>query len=194
MPAFLYGIRLDVVYDEAPEDSVETNRHPVEEGIDVIDHIKKNPAKITLSGVINAKDHRRRERMLRDRMHKGFTGGYNGRIRLHNMVMTKFVPRYTNAIVNGFEFTINLEERATVSRIVKETSGDTQKRTSTISSKGVQQTSSEVEIKPTYHTVVSGDTFWGLSRQYGSTVAWLEKVNKKYSANSLPIGAKVRVK
>lgn len=43
------------------------------------------------------------------------------------------------------------------------------------------------------HTVVSGDTFYNISRKYGVSVNSLVSANLKVNANALPIGQKIRI-
>lgn len=43
-------------------------------------------------------------------------------------------------------------------------------------------------------TIRSGDTLWALSRKYGKSVAWLQKVNGIKNANLIYAGKKLRVK
>jgi N-acetylmuramoyl-L-alanine amidase len=45
-----------------------------------------------------------------------------------------------------------------------------------------------------YHTIASGDTFWGLAREYSTTVAALQKLNPSVDPAKLSIGSKIRVK
>jgi len=46
----------------------------------------------------------------------------------------------------------------------------------------------------TYHTIQAGDTFGRLAKQYGTTIAEIEKLNPGVSPSRLKIGQKVRVK
>ncbi|WP_281830335.1 LysM peptidoglycan-binding domain-containing protein [Lactobacillus amylolyticus] len=43
-------------------------------------------------------------------------------------------------------------------------------------------------------TIKGGDTLWGLSRRYGKSVSWLQKVNKIKNPNLIYAGKKIRVK
>lgn len=46
----------------------------------------------------------------------------------------------------------------------------------------------------TYHTVVRGDTYWGLAQKYKTTVDRLKALNPKVDPNRLVVGSKLRVR
>lgn len=50
------------------------------------------------------------------------------------------------------------------------------------------------QSKATFYTIQKGDTFWGLARKYGTTVATLKTLNMGIIPERLQIGQKVRVK
>jgi hypothetical protein len=46
-------IRLDAVQTESPEDSLTITDHPVEQGVNVVDHAREEPTRLSLEGIVS---------------------------------------------------------------------------------------------------------------------------------------------
>jgi membrane-bound lytic murein transglycosylase D len=65
---------------------------------------------------------------------------------------------------------------------------------------GAESTRKEQVVEPIkktgdtkYHTVKSGDTFWKIAQQYGTTVDVIQKLNPSSKSSELKLGQKIRV-
>jgi LysM repeat protein len=70
----------------------------------------------------------------------------------------------------------------------------TQEKTKTVAVKEVKETAPEVTIPKAAaktHVVKSGDTYYGIAKKYGISIAALEKANKGVKPTSLKVGAKI---
>ncbi|MGG7177192.1 LysM peptidoglycan-binding domain-containing protein [Clostridium paraputrificum] len=59
---------------------------------------------------------------------------------------------------------------------------------SSVTGNGDSETSNQV-----YHTVVSGDTLWGIGRKYGVSVDRLVEINRIRDRNMIGVGQKIKV-
>lgn len=143
------------VTDENIDYNSKTTSHPVEQGIDISDHVKREPIQLSITGKIvdnkaaTAKD-------IFETIKKLQTSGslitYVGRNSLGNMQIQDFSVSSPNTNWGGYDFDMSLKEI----RIAK-SAFDAAKSKSLAAQQITQGDNSKV-----YHTVKKGDCVWSL--------------------------------
>lgn len=176
------------VESESPSYKVDIPTHPVENGVDVSDHIKPQAVTFSIDGIINGDDHEDRKKRIVDAMNRGAILYYNGVHKMGNVLIESFSPDYSKDIRNGFAFSMNLVEV----RIVKA------KTVAVVAAKPVSNTGRKQVAKATtgekWVTIKKGDTLSAYAKAYGTSVAALKKLNPSVVPTKMVIGSKVRVK
>lgn len=186
------------VENESVQRGVSTFSHPVESGIDVTDHVSREPIVISLSGKIVGDDSWNTQSKLIAIHNSGVLVSFIGRTTIKNAQLTKFDTSHPNTIWGGCSFTAELTEvRIAQNSYTEITKGVT--RT------GIQQKEANSTDNNVYHTVKRGDTVWGLVaaenapyKSYGKSIKWVLENNpdafgEKGNADTLKTGAKLRV-
>lgn len=177
---------------ESGDNSVNVTSYPVEKGMPLNDSVQRNPDTFTVSGKIlnkskKVKDAGEKYTKIKTLMEKGKIVKYVGRMKISNVLITNMSRSYSSSVANGFDFNISMQKvRVATTPYRKKKS---KKKTS--GKKNV--TSKKKTTTRKYHTVKKGNTYWSLSRKYGSTINQLRKWNG-YPDRHIPIGVKLRVK
>lgn len=187
----LAGLLIHVENEEASLD-VEIPKHKVEKGIDITDHVEREPVIVKLSGLLVRPTADRVESLvikLYDAEKSGRLVTYQGRRIYKNMLMSGLSIQADSSAINGYRFSCTLTEVeiAQSSFVAPALQPQVKKETSS----GRKQTENQKQ-SPVYHTVKKGDTYWGLAKSYGASIKDLQSWNK-YSAEKIPVGAKLRV-
>lgn len=101
------------VKDENLTHDVETTSHPVENGVDITDHIRRLPVEINISGAIvyhdgiNASDTLER---LKQMQYAGTIINFAGRNAVSGLVIESFSTSHPNTVAGGAEFTMTLKQ------------------------------------------------------------------------------------
>lgn len=171
------------VESEDVDRGVESTSHPVEQGVDITDHIKKNPTQLSIQGKIVSRGGLKASDIL-DKITQLKNSGslitYVGRNALSNMQIQSFSTSHPNTVWGGCEFSMTLKEV----RIAKPAYN-----ASTNKNNGGTQQIDKGENKNVYHTVKKGDTIWTLvTKQYKSLEPKYSKVMDKcnYVMNQNP--------
>lgn len=193
--AKLNGLYLFITSEEVSY-GVEATTHPVEDGIDITDHVRRKARSISLSGEIvgsNASTIRSKIIALHQ---KGALCEYAGRTSLSDCIIEDFSTSHPNTVWGGCEFSMTLKEIRTAKSAYKSGSR-TRASTQQITSKS---TSSNV-----YHTVKKGDCVWALVaasnapyKKYGATcnqvMAWNpDAFSRRGDFRTLKIGYRLKV-
>jgi hypothetical protein len=191
--AMLGEIQLDNVSNEKVNRSINSTDHPIEDGFSITDHIERNPKTLDISGVITGVDAAYRSSKLERYMNEAELLKYTYRNSFVGVIIEKFNSGHGVKVYGGFTFDMSLKLVRTVSKAkVVNISTPVKKVVAKTVSKGRQQPSTNITKNPVYHTIVSGDTYWGLAKKYGTSLSLIQKWNK-WDARSIPVGAKVRV-
>ena len=157
------------VEKEGVSHGVNVTSHPVEQGLDLTDNVKREPAKISLSGEIVGKD----AAVKLGKIIALHTGGklvkYIGRNILNNAIISDFSTDHPNTIKGGCSFNMELTEIRIAKTPYIASSGGTQKVVSKSTSK-----------KTRYYTVKTGDCLWNIAKAYYGDGT---KYTKIYNAN-----------
>lgn len=183
------------VEKESYRDSVNATEYGVEQGEPFTDHIEAKPEELSLTAVIVGSDASAKVEKLREYMRKGTLLRYVGRSTASNVVILDIGRDYTAEIGNGVAIYITARKvRIAKSPWVK--APPKKKPARKPPSRSGKKKPVPKKPRPStkrYHMVRKNDTYWALSRKYGSTVAQLRAWNK-YPDRRIPIGVKLRVK
>jgi len=181
------------VTSENINDSVEATSYPVEEGVPFSDHIREQPKGVSLDGYVLGRDSKQRLQQLRHSMKKGEILSYTGRSILKNVIILSIDDNRTNEASNGSAVSIKLQFIRIVSTSWEKVPAKQKTQQKKQTNAGKKQPVDEKKTTAVYHKVKKGDTYWGLSRKYGTSIPQLRKWNK-YPDRAIPIGVKLRVR
>lgn len=156
------------VQSEELQRGVDVSEHPVEQGLDLTDNIKRNPVKIYLSGEIVGENAASDLSLLTSLHHGGKLIKYSGRNILSNAVIEKFDTSHPLEIQGGCAFDMTLREI----RVAKPAYVQPDNKS------GTQQVESNAEKR--YHIVKKGDCLWNIAKAYYGNGALYTKI---YEAN-----------
>lgn len=151
------------VESENVKRDAKVSEHPVEEGIDLTDHVRRSPITLSISGEIVGDDYEDTIAAL-DAIHKnGELVEYIGVNMISNALITSFPTEHTGEIVGGCRFTMELREIRIASSPYMAGSG----------SVGTQQVEEHTDPESTLtaktYEVQNGDTLWRIARaSYGN--------------------------
>jgi LysM repeat protein len=173
---------------------VEATEYAVERGEPFTDHVAKRPDEFTISGFILEDDWENSRDRLKEYMNSGTVLKYIGKTSVSNVIILE-MPIDHDA--NGTSISVILRRiRITTSSWVKANPKDIPQQKSPTNSgkkKTVSNSSKPSNNKEVYHVTKAGDTYWGLSKKYGTSITQLKAWNK-WEATKIPIGQKARVK
>jgi LysM repeat protein len=179
---------------ESENHSVKATEYAVERGEPFTDHVAKKSSEFSISGYIISDDYEAEKENLKKVMNSGKVVTYVGKMTASNVIILSISGKHSSSVANGMDVSISL-------RRVRLTTTPWQK--APVKSKPAQKpptsggSKKPVAAKPStstviYHVTKKGDTYWGLSKKYGSSIANLRTWNK-YEDTKIPIGVKVRV-
>lgn len=186
------------IEDEDENHTVDATEYAVELGEPFADHVSKKPSEFTLTGYILSNDWESDKDKLKTIMDAGKIIKYVGRMTASNVIILKIGGKHSAKVSNGMGISITLRRvRITVSAWQKvppiqkpaqkpPTSGGNKKP---VPAKPTTATTSTAQ----YHVIKKGDTYWGLSGKYGTSISQLRSWNG-WADTKIPIGAKARVK
>lgn len=152
------------VEQEKFDSSVSAMSHPVEQGVDITDHVKPNAKKLSISGEIVGANSASIVSQFESMTKAGSSVRYAGRHTLPNAIIKSFAHDYSNKVMGGCKFTMTIEEVRVASSPYRPGSG----RLKAVTKAGTQQKAKNSTANVTY-TVKKGDTIWDLvNGQYKS--------------------------
>jgi hypothetical protein len=108
--AKLGNVTLNAVYTEKPTRAVKTTDHPVENGVDVADHIQAQPKRIEITGVVNGSDAAMSLKRLEYYQENGITVNFSGRTTAAEVIIENFNSVHDTTNKGAFNFTITLKQ------------------------------------------------------------------------------------
>lgn len=180
---------------ESYRDSVNVTEYAVERGEPFTDHIEAKPEELSLSAVIVGDDYSAKVQKLREYTRKGTLLRYVGRSTVSDVVILDIGRDYSADIGNGVAFSISVRKiRIAKSPWVK--APPKQKPAQKPPSRSGKKKPVSTKPRTTtarYHVTKKGDTYWGLSGKYGTSIPQLRAWNR-YPDRQIPSGVKLRVK
>ena len=183
--AVLGTYKIHVTSEDEPN-SASIPTHPVEDGVDIADHVIIEAQEVSLEGQITGADYKQVKQALLNARNKGERLSYVGKNTYRNMMIESIDFSSDESIANGEYFSAKLKKINVAGQL---TISQPKPTTQTVDN-GRKQTQNPPSER--YHIIVKGNTYWGLSQKYGTSVSQLQAWNE-YSARSIPIGVKVRV-
>lgn len=189
--AKINGLLVHVDEEDTTSD-VKIPSHKVEKGINLSDHVEREPIVVQLSGLLVRATKKEVESLIKNLLNiekKGTLVTYQGRRIYTNMLLKSLNFKADSSIRNGFTFTCTLTEV----RIAKPAYVPPKRKavTSPTSKAGRKQTTNK-KTSPIYHKVKKGDTYYALGKKYNVKWQQLQKWNG-YPPKKIPIGVKLRV-
>lgn len=175
------------VISESPQFSVETTSYPVEKGIAFTDHVKPDPETMQIEVFLYGNGHQKQLESLKASMYRGDIMTYAGRFIMRNVIIEDISSSVDAGIENGITATLKLKQ------IRIATTPYTKPKTKPPTNGGKKQPVPKGSSKAVYHVARRGDSYWLLSKKYGTSVNQLQVWNP-YPPNKIPIGVKLRVK
>ena len=189
------------VQDEEVKRGINTVTHPVEKGIDITDHVRREPVTIAISGEIVGENAADIISQLTKAHHTGVLVSYVGRNTIKNAQIVSFDTGHPNTIWGGCSFTMDIKEvRIAKSAYVEQNVTTNTKATTSAGTQQKQDNS--VSGKKVYHTVKSGETAYYLGEKMykskGSSVKFIMQNNPnapkvKGDWTTLQVGTKLHV-
>lgn len=135
--------------------------HPVEEGIDLTDHVKRSPLVLSLSGEIVGADHENSIAELEQLQKTGELVEYVGVNVLSDALITKFTTSHDGTIRGGCSFSAEIKEIRIAASPFTAGSGN-------IAAQQIEEAPTPAAQIPSArtHTVKAGDTLWKLAQSY----------------------------
>lgn len=185
------------IESESGDHSVEATKYPVEKGEPYTDHIAKNSSEFTISGYILSDDWETDKDKLINIMNNGVITKYIGKMTAFSVVILRIGESHSSDIQNGMGLEISLRKvritQTSWQQKKVENKPEQKPPTSGGKKKPVPAKKTATPAKEQYHVVKKGDTYWGMSGKYGTSIAQLRSWNG-WEDRKIPVGAKARVK
>lgn len=187
------------IENEDEKHSVVATEYAVEKGEPFTDHVSKRSPEFSISGYIISDNYETDKEKLIKIMESGKIITYVGKMTATNVIILNVGGKHGYSVGNGMEISISLRRvRLTTTPWQKAepkskpaqkppTSGGNKKPVPVKKATPASTTSTAK-----YHVTKKGDTYWGLSNKYGTSIAQLRTWNK-YPDTAIPINVKVRV-
>ena len=170
--ALLNGMYIHVV-DEEVSTGVEVSYHPVETGIDIVDHVKPRPHTLSLGGFIVGDAAWSTLAAIRSLCRQGKIVKCSGRNIMSNYVITSIDSGHPHEVWGGCSFDMTLQEIRVAKSPYTPDSAASQQVT-----KNDPVKAGTAAVKK--HIVKNGDTLWGIAASYYGDGAQYPKI---YDAN-----------
>lgn len=170
------------VTEEKVTRGVDVTSHPVENGLDVTDNVKRKPITLSVTGKIVQVGTTRAATILSalSSLHQsGKYVRYQGRNIFTNAIITSFNTSHNAETNGGCDFDMEIKEIRTANSAYRSsiTTATTTK----------QITSTKTKSTSKYHTVKSGDCLWNIAKKYYGDGT---KYKKIYDANKTMLDKK----
>lgn len=195
--AKLDGVEI-FIETEDEKHTVNATEYAVEKGEPFTDHIAKRPSSFSISGFILSDDWETDKEKLINIMNAGKIVKYVGKMTAESVVILDISGSHGSDIANGMTLDISLRRVRITTTSWQKSPPKEKPNLKPPTSGGAKKTT---PAKPTttatstekFHVVKKGDTYWGMSGKYGTSIAQLRAWNG-FEDTKIPIGAKLIVK
>jgi len=193
--AMLGGYEIHVI-TENPEYAVNITQYPVEEDIDLTDHVERLPSVMTITGMVLGPEASNIREKLKEAMYAGTRLDYIGRNAFRQVLIASIQTEHDYEVANGYRFTMTLHQvrvaKPSYAPFLNDPIMLSQVKPTT--SAGQQQ----LENKPTtgtpqMHTMRRGETMYSIAPKYGTTWQAILALNPGIDPKRLQIGQQIRV-
>ena len=108
--AQLGDVFLNTVYEEKVDNRINSTDHPVEEGVNIVDHVEREPLILSISGIVTGEDASARKLKLQQYANNGTILNYRYRNKVDNVIIESFQTTHPKSIKGGFSFDITLKQ------------------------------------------------------------------------------------
>jgi LysM repeat protein len=183
------------VTSESIGKSVSISEHPVEEGFVISDHVQMDVQPFDLRVIIIRPTFERAQKAV-DYFEKKMKNGekvtyHNGKKTYTNLLIESMDISRDSGLSNGYSGSIKLKKVRIAQQAYIPPKENSQIKKTTNS--GRKQTQNKSNTPEKYHTIRSGETYWGIAPKYGTTWQAIQKLNPGVDPKRLQIGQKVRV-
>lgn len=189
--AYIDDVYIHVVNEDLSH-NVEVSTHPVEQGVEITDTVKRGAASLSLSGNIVDYEVRGLQakasnviRLLKQKASTGKLVTYTGRNICGSFQITSFSTGHPNTIWGGCTFSMELQECriAKNSYVAPKTTATDGQNQSSVKDGGQQQVD-KGENGEVYYTTKNGDTVWNLVvRKSDGTIADYANLKREKCGN-----------
>lgn len=160
------------VIDEDIKRGVTISEHPVENGLNITDNVKRDAKVISITGEIVGENAAKTLEKIEALQNSGKYVKYIGRNILSKALITSFDTSHPNTIYGGCSFTMEIREVriGNVPKVVRRTT-----KQSKVTKKAAAATSTARK-----YTVKKGDCLWNIAKKYYGSGAQYTKI---YNAN-----------
>ena len=159
------------VISEDVSREIEASSHPVEEGIDLTDHVRWSPLVLSLSGEIVGPEYEDDIAQLEQLQKDGELVEYTGVNVLSHALLTKFSTSHTGTIRGGCQFSAELKEIRIAASPFPAGNGNS-------ATQQIEEAPVPAAQAPPLrtHAVKSGDTLWAVAKSYYGNGASYPKI------------------
>lgn len=179
------------VKDESVTHNITSVTHPVEEGIDLTDHVIAGAQEISLSGKIVGDGAASTVSAIVQMQKKGTLVSYIGRNYASNYQVISFNTSHPNTVSGGCDFDMVLREVRIASspyKVDKNTAAAGTTPTKSVTKTGMQQIQANSTASGVYHTVKSGETAYSIAQKYSSQGATVKSIMESNASAPLVAG------
>lgn len=176
--ALLNGMYI-FVQDETVTHNITSVTHPVEEGIDLTDHVIAEAQEISISGKIVGEGAASKVSAIVQMQKKGTLVSYIGRNYASNYQVVAFRTSHPNTVAGGCDFDMTLREvRIAKSpyKVDKNTASTNTTPIKSVTKTGMQQRQANSTAEGIYHVVKSGETAYSIAQKYNSKGATMKSI------------------
>ena len=193
--AMLAGYEIHVI-SETPDYAVNITQYPVEEDIDLTDHVERLPTTMTITGKILGPEAANIRAKLIEMMTRGERVDYVGRNAFRRVLIASINTEHDHEVANGFRFTMTLQQvrvaKPSYAPFLNDPVMLAQVKPTT--SAGQQQLANKPPAgTPQTHTIRRGETLYSIAPKYGTTWQALLALNPGIDPKKLQIGQQIRV-
>lgn len=193
--AMLGGYEIHVI-SETPDYGVNITQYPVEDDINLTDHVERLPTVMTIIGRILGPEASNIREKLKEAMYSGKRLDYIGRNAFRQVLIASIETEHDHEVANGYRFTMTLQQvriaKPSYAPFLNDPIMMSQVKPTT--SAGRQQVADKPPAgRQQFHTIRRGETFYSIAPKYGTTWQTLLALNPGVDPKRLQIGQKVRV-